>query len=49
MFDGKKETISINTLQMTLELKQGMVKFCLHYANIAPKWNTMIACERALP
>ena len=34
---------------MTLELKLSMGKFCLLYANIALKWNTMIACERALP
>ena len=31
-------------LQMALELKQRMGKFCLLYANIAWKWNTMIAC-----
>ena len=54
MFDGKKETVSINTFKnghsrKILELKPRMGKFCLLYANIAPKWNTMIACERALP
>ena len=32
--------------QMTLELKPRMGKFCLLYANIAPKRNTMIACEK---
>ena len=31
-------------LQMTLELKPRMGKFCLLYANIASKWNTIIAC-----
>ena len=54
MSDGKKEIVSIITFKnghsrMTLELKPRMGKFCLLYANIAPKWNAMIACERALP
>ena len=35
--------------RMTLELKPRTGKFRLLYANNAPEWNTMIACERALP
>ena len=54
MADGKKETILSPLFKnghsrITLELKPVIGKFCLLYANIAPKWNTMIACERALP
>ena len=30
---------------MTLEMKSRMRKFSLLYANIAPKWNTMISRE----
>ena len=33
-------------LRMTLELKLSMGKISLLYANIAPKWNTMISRER---
>ena len=32
--------------QVTSELRLRMAKFSLLYANIAPKWNTMISCER---
>ena len=51
MSDSKKETVSITTFknghsQMTLELKPRMVKFSLLYANVAPKWNTMISPQR---
>ena len=33
-------------LRMTLELKLRMGKISLLYANIDPKWNTMISRER---
>ena len=54
MSSGKKETVLSSLLKndhlrVTLELKPTIAKFCLLYANIAPKWNTMIACERTLP
>ena len=54
MSDGKKETVSITTFEKwpftnTFRVKPKMGKFCLIYANIAPKWNTVIACEKALP
>ena len=51
MSDGKRETVSITTFKkwpfandFRTETEEG--KFSLLYANIVPKWNTMISCER---
>ena len=51
MSDGKKETVSITTFKKSsfandFRIEPGVEKFSLPYANIAPKWNTMISCER---